>query len=65
VSADALAGKSFGGKVSYVASRMGKRNLVSDNPTERKDARVLEVLIELDPGAELPIGLRVDVRITQ
>ena len=64
VSADALAGKTFNGKVVYVASRMGKRNLISDNPTERKDARILEVLIELDPGAELPIGLRVDVRIT-
>ena len=33
----------------------------TDRPDERQDRKVLEVLIELEPNSELPIGLRVDV----
>jgi HlyD family secretion protein len=63
VHSDALPGARFGGEVIHVATRMGRRNVVTDRPAERVDARILEVLIRLDPGSELPIGLRVDVRI--
>jgi hypothetical protein len=37
----------------------GKKNLLTDGPTERVDQQILEVLLELDPGSRLPIGLRV------
>jgi hypothetical protein len=31
----------------------------TDEPTERVDQKVLETLIELENGSDLPIGLRV------
>ncbi len=63
VRSDAYADQVFAGTVTYVARRMGGRNLLSDDPAQRRDMKILETLIELDEGAELPIGLRVDVRI--
>jgi HlyD family secretion protein len=42
---------------------MGRRNVVTDRPAERVDASILEVVIRLEPGADLPVGMRVDVRI--
>jgi len=63
ITADAYPGKLYKGTVTYVASRMGRRSASTDSPAEKKDAKVLEVLIELEPEAVLPIGLRVDVRI--
>ncbi len=43
-----------------VGSRMGRKTLRTDEPTERFDTKILETLIELDPGAPLPVGFRVD-----
>lgn len=63
VSADALAGKSFNGKIVRVSKRMGRRQARSDNPAEKQDTRVLEALIALDGEPPLPVGLRVDVKI--
>ncbi|MFN7552832.1 MAG: HlyD family secretion protein, partial [Pseudomonadota bacterium] len=63
VASDAFPGREFGGEVVHVAGRMGRRSVVTDRPAERVDARVLEVLLRLDPEADLPVGLRVDVRI--
>lgn len=63
VSSDAFPGRQFPGRVIRVARRMGTRTILSDDPTQRRDAKTLEVLLELDPGAPLPIGLRVDVQI--
>jgi HlyD family secretion protein len=63
ITADALAGKSFGGKIVRVSKRMGRRQARSDNPAEKQDTRVLEALIALDGEPPLPVGLRVDVKI--
>jgi HlyD family secretion protein len=63
VRSDALPGRVFSGRLTYVASRMGGRNLLSGDPAQRRDMKILEALIELDAGEDLPIGLRVDVRI--
>lgn len=63
VSSDAFSGQHFPGRVIRLARRMGTRTILSDDPSQRRDAKTLETLIELDPGAPLPIGLRVDVRI--
>jgi HlyD family secretion protein len=61
VTADAYPNKKFGGKITRVAQRVAAKNIVTDRPGERQDRKVLETLIALDPGANLPIGLRVDV----
>jgi HlyD family secretion protein len=63
VTSDALPGRVFQGQVTQVARRMGGRNLLSDDPAQRRDMKILEALIALEAGEDLPIGLRVDVRI--
>jgi len=47
--------------VARIAAQLGRKNFRNDRPEERLDTKVLEVLIDLDPGARLPIGLPVDV----
>ena len=64
VTTDGLPGKVFTGTVSEVMPRMGRRGLQTDNPGEYKDIYYREVLIDLDAGAELPLNLRVQIRIT-
>jgi hypothetical protein len=39
---------------------LGPKTVSSDEPTERVDRKFLQALVELDPSAHLPIGLRVD-----
>ena len=63
VTADAFAGQKFSGKVVRVGRLLGKKNVRTDEPTERVDTKILETLVELDSGRELPLGLRVDAFI--
>jgi len=42
---------------------LGHKNIRTDEPTERVDTKILETLIQLDPGTQLPDGLRVDAYI--
>jgi HlyD family secretion protein len=60
VTADAFRGRQFPGRVLRVAEQLGRKNIHTDEPTERVDNKVLEVLVELAQGAALPVGLRVD-----
>lgn len=60
VQADAYGQLRFPGRVSRIGSLMGRKSLRNEQPAERMDTRVLEVLIDLEPGTELPVGLRVD-----
>jgi len=60
VTADAYAGKKFWGRVIRVGEQLGRKNVRTDEPTERVDTKILETLVELDHGAQLPVGLRVD-----
>lgn len=59
VTADAYGTRRFPGKVVRVGQILGRKNIRTDEPTERVDQKVLETLIELQDGHELPIGLRV------
>jgi HlyD family secretion protein len=59
--ADAYGGRRFPGAITAIARRMGKKAVHTDDPAEKIDAKVLDVLVTLDPGADLPVGLRVDV----
>lgn len=64
ITSDAFPGQAFAGEVVRVSRRMGRRNSISGDPAEKQDAKILEALIALDGTPPLPIGLRVDVRIT-
>jgi HlyD family secretion protein len=55
---DALPGRSFEGKVVEIARRMGRKNVRTDEPTERIDTKILEVVAELGPSPELFVGQR-------
>lgn len=51
--------KLFGGQVVEIGRRMGRKNVRTDDPTERVDTKILEILITLDDPGELLPGLRV------
>ncbi len=53
----------FHGRVVRIGEILGRKNLSTDEPAERVDTKVLETLIELEAGARLPVGLRVDAVI--
>jgi ABC exporter DevB family membrane fusion protein len=59
VTAQAYGDRRFAGHVIRIAGVLGKKNVKTGDPAERADTKVLETLIELDPGAQLPLGLRV------
>ena len=59
ITADAYGTRRFPGRVLRVGQILGRKNIRTDEPTERVDQKVLETLIELEDGHELPIGLRV------
>lgn len=64
ITADAYREEVFTGRVVHVAPSLGRKTLFSDEPSEKRDTEILEVLIELDPPARpLKIGLRVEVTI--
>jgi len=64
ITADAFPGQKFGGSVAEIGRRMGRKNIRTDEPTERVDTKILEVVIDLDPGADLVPGLRVTSYVT-
>jgi HlyD family secretion protein len=50
--------RKFPGKVVEIAQRMGRKNQRTDEPTERIDTKIREVVLELDDARELVPGLR-------
>jgi HlyD family secretion protein len=54
-----LPGKRFSGKVVEVGRRMGRKNIRTDDPVERIDTKILEVVFELEAPEGLLPGLRV------
>ncbi|CAN1549692.1 EmrA Multidrug resistance efflux pump [Rhabdaerophilaceae bacterium] len=63
ISAVAFADKKFKGRVVRISPRLGAKTVSSGGPTEKRDSRVIDVIIELQSDARLPIDLRVDVVI--
>jgi HlyD family secretion protein len=63
VTADAYGKQRFTGHVVRVGNELGRKNIRTDEPTEKVDTKILETLVQLDPGAQLPVGLRVDAYI--
>jgi len=60
VTADAYGDRKFWGHIVRIGQELGRKNIRTDEPTERVDTKILETLIQLDDGAKLPVGLRVD-----
>lgn len=56
---NAFPNQRFKGRVVEIGRRMGRKNIRSDDPTERIDTKILEVVFELDNKAGLVPGLRV------
>jgi hypothetical protein len=50
----------FWGRVVTIGYELGKKNVQTDEPTEKLDTKVLETLVELDGHPPLRPGLRVD-----
>jgi HlyD family secretion protein len=55
----AFIGRHVRGKVVEIGKRMGRKNVRTDDPTERIDTKILEVVIELEGADGLVPGLRV------
>lgn len=62
VTADAYPDKRFRGTVEQIGVQLGRKNFRNDNPEERVDTKILEAMIALEPGVQLPIGLPVDIK---
>ena len=60
VTAEAYGTHKFWGHVIRVGRILGKKNVRTDEPSEHVDTKILETLVELEPGQQLPLGLRVD-----
>jgi HlyD family secretion protein len=63
VTADAFGKQKFWGRVVRVGELLGPKNVHTDQPNERVDKKILETLVQLDGGTQLPMGLRVDAYI--
>jgi len=63
VTAEAYGAQKFTGQVIRVGKILGRKNVRTDEPSERVDTKILETLMQLDPGQSLPLGLRVDAYI--
>ena len=60
VTTSAFPGRRFPGHVSALSPRVGAKTIQTGAPTEKRDASVLDIIVALDPGTSLPVGLRVD-----
>jgi HlyD family secretion protein len=60
VTAAAYRGQKFWCKVVRVGQVLGRKNFRTNEPSERVDTKILEVLIEMEGRPQLPVGLRVD-----
>ena len=59
VTAEAFRDKKFKGKVVEIGRRMGRKNVRTDDPNERFDTKILEVIVLLEDSKPLVPGERV------
>ncbi|MFZ5438423.1 MAG: HlyD family efflux transporter periplasmic adaptor subunit [Myxococcota bacterium] len=57
--ADAFGTQRFEGRVVEIGRRFGRKNVRTDDPVERNDTKILEVVIRLDSNERLVPGQRV------
>jgi multidrug efflux pump subunit AcrA (membrane-fusion protein) len=59
VTLSAFPGRRFSGKVVEIGARMGRKNVRTDDPVERLDVKILEVVLRIDGPEGLVPGIRV------
>jgi HlyD family secretion protein len=65
VTADAFPGEKFVGQVVEISQTMEEKSVLSDDPAQKTDRDVLDVVIELKPAKDqLPLGLQVTAKMT-
>src|SRR5260370_1766737 len=62
VSTEAAQNDRYKGVVESVSRTMGRKHTLSADPSEKSDRDVLETLVRLQTGSELPVGMRVIVK---
>ena len=55
----AFGSKRFTGRVVHIEQVLGCKNVHTYRPTEKIDTKILEVVIALDDGSELPLDLQM------
>ncbi len=63
IAAPAFGNHRLTGRITRLAPRIGTKIVNADAPGEKRDSRVLDVIIALADGAGIPVDLRVDVFI--
>ena len=58
---DAFGTRRFPGTIVQIAQTLGRKNFRTDRPTEKADTKILEVVIALDDGRDLPLELQMSV----
>ena len=61
--ADAFGDRRFFGRVTQLGQALGKKHVRTEQPSERVDSKVLQVLIDLEEIGDLRPELRMDVFI--
>lgn len=59
VRASAFPGTDYPGTIVEIGRRMGRKNVRTDDPVERNDTKILEVVVALDATPPLVVGQRV------
>lgn len=59
IRASAFLGQDYPGTVVEIGRRMGRKNVRTDDPIERNDTKILEVVVALDAAPPLVVGQRV------
>jgi HlyD family secretion protein len=58
--AQAFGDQKFWGRVVRIGRLFGRKNVETEDPAEKIDAKILETLVDLDGHPPLPAGLRMD-----
>ena len=59
VTLNAYPGRKFAARVVELGRRMGRKNVRTDDPVERNDTKILEVVLAMDTHEGLIVGQRV------
>jgi len=57
--APAFGSRRFAGKVVHIEQTLGRKNFRTFQPTEKADTKILEVVIALEDGRDLPLDLQM------
>jgi hypothetical protein len=62
ISSDAMQNQLVDGIVARISDAMGRKRILTGDPSEKADRDVLEAMIDLNGAIKLPVGMRVTVQ---